>query len=216
MRNGQQKRMRGRNRRSSNPMTRVYESNGPDVKVRGTAHHIAEKYLQLARDAQSSGDHVAAENYYQHAEHYQRLIASLQGQFGQPGFGREDEMDDEDMDEAGFDGPQPGYQPREQNYQGRDREQNYQPRENRQPRDNRQNGNQPRRNRDEDGEGNYQPREFRSRRDDNEGGYQPRENRQPREPRQPREEGEGHYGRQPRMPREEGEGGYAPRPPRQP
>ena len=58
MRNGQQqKRMRGRNRnRGHNPLTRVYESNGPDVKVRGTAHHIAEKYVQLARDAQSSGD----------------------------------------------------------------------------------------------------------------------------------------------------------------
>ena len=53
MRNGQ-KRMRGRNhRKSQNPLTRVYESNGPDVKIRGTASHIAEKYIQLARDAQS-------------------------------------------------------------------------------------------------------------------------------------------------------------------
>ncbi len=50
----------------------MYESNGPDVKIRGTASHIAEKYLQLARDAQSSGDPIAAENYYQHAEHYFR------------------------------------------------------------------------------------------------------------------------------------------------
>ena len=69
MRNGQNKRMRGRNRNKShhhgggggghhhhNPLTRIYESNGPEVKIRGTAHHIAEKYLQLARDAQSSGD----------------------------------------------------------------------------------------------------------------------------------------------------------------
>ena len=56
MRNGQ-KRMRGRNnqhRKSQNPLTRVYESNGPDVKIRGTASHIAEKYIQLARDSQSS------------------------------------------------------------------------------------------------------------------------------------------------------------------
>jgi len=76
MRNGQQKRMRGRNRnRGHNPLTRVYESNGPDVKVRGTAHHIAEKYVQLARDAQSSGDPVTAEGYLQYAEHYFRLIA---------------------------------------------------------------------------------------------------------------------------------------------
>src|SRR5580698_7997540 len=91
MRNGQNnKRMRNRNnnnnnhnRRGQNPMTRVYESNGPDIKIRGTASHIAEKYLQLARDARSSGDPVAAENYYQHAEHYFRLIATAQEQFRQ-------------------------------------------------------------------------------------------------------------------------------------
>jgi Domain of unknown function (DUF4167) len=83
MRNGQNKRMRGRNRKSHNPLTRVYESNGPDVKIRGTASHIAEKYVQLARDAQSSGDPVSAENYNQHAEHYLRLIAAAQEQFRQ-------------------------------------------------------------------------------------------------------------------------------------
>src|SRR5512135_3087557 len=86
MRNGQ-KRMRGRNnsqhRKSQNPLTRVYESNGPDVKIRGTASHIAEKYIQLARDSQSSGDPVAAENYYQRAEHYFRLIAAAQEQLRQ-------------------------------------------------------------------------------------------------------------------------------------
>lgn len=83
--------MRGRNnnnqhnnnRRNHNPLTRVYESNGPDVKIRGTANHVAEKYLQLARDAQSSGDPVSAENYFQHAEHYFRLIAAAQEQFRQ-------------------------------------------------------------------------------------------------------------------------------------
>ena len=83
MRNGQNKRMRGRNRKSHNPLTRVYESNGPDIKIRGTANHVAEKYVQLARDAQASGDPVAAENYYQHAEHYFRLIAAVQEQFRQ-------------------------------------------------------------------------------------------------------------------------------------
>jgi len=71
------------NRRNHNPLTRVYESNGPDVKIRGTANHVAEKYLQLARDAQSSGDPISAENYYQHAEHYFRLIAAAQEQFRQ-------------------------------------------------------------------------------------------------------------------------------------
>jgi Domain of unknown function (DUF4167) len=84
MRNGQNnKRMRGRNRKSHNPLTRVYESNGPDVKIRGTASHIAEKYVTLARDAQTSGDPVAAENYNQHAEHYLRLIATANEQFRQ-------------------------------------------------------------------------------------------------------------------------------------
>ncbi|MGA8610383.1 MAG: DUF4167 domain-containing protein [Xanthobacteraceae bacterium] len=88
MRNGQNnKRMRGRNRKGGghhqNPLSRMYESNGQDVKIRGTASHIAEKYLQLARDAQSSGDTIASENYYQHAEHYFRLIAAAQEQFRQ-------------------------------------------------------------------------------------------------------------------------------------
>src|SRR6201993_19266 len=85
MRNGQNnKRMRNRNnnnnnnRRGQNPMTRVFESNGSDIKICGTASHIAEKYLQLARDARSSGGSVAAENYYQHAEHYFRLIPPAQ------------------------------------------------------------------------------------------------------------------------------------------
>lgn len=106
MRPGQNKRMRGRNnRRGPNPLTRTYESNGPDVKVRGTAQHVAEKYLQLARDAQSSGDPVMAESYLQHAEHYFRLIASAQqAQLQQNGFnnrqsndsGDGDDMDDDD------------------------------------------------------------------------------------------------------------------------
>src|SRR6476661_9060623 len=85
MRPGQNKRMRGRNpgRKGPNPLTRSYESNGPDVKVRGTAQHVAEKYLQLARDAQSSGDPVAAENYFQHAEHYYRILLAAQEQMAQ-------------------------------------------------------------------------------------------------------------------------------------
>ena len=82
MRQGQHKnRSRGRNqRRQGNPSNRVYESNGPDVKVRGTAQTVADKYLQLARDAVSSGDIVMSESYYQHAEHYIRIIAANQSQ----------------------------------------------------------------------------------------------------------------------------------------
>src|SRR6478672_13563385 len=78
--NQNKNRQRGRNggRKHVNPLSRNYESNGPDVKVRGNAAHVAEKYLQLARDAQSSGDSVMAENYLQHAEHYFRIISAAQ------------------------------------------------------------------------------------------------------------------------------------------
>ncbi len=136
MRNGQkqQQRMRGRNRgKSHNPLSRLYESNGPDVKIRGTAHHVAEKYLQLARDAQSSGDPVGAENYYQHAEHYFRLIATAQEQFRQaaPFYRPEGEGRDEAGGDEGEEGQgqgesmgarepslQPNYPPREANPYG--------------------------------------------------------------------------------------------------
>jgi hypothetical protein len=101
--------MRGRptnNRRGPNPLTRSYESNGPDVKIRGNAHHVAEKYLQLARDAHTGGDPVAAENYLQHAEHYFRLIAAAQAAQlqAQNGSGRplgESESDDTEDDDGG-------------------------------------------------------------------------------------------------------------------
>src|SRR5271166_4930294 len=78
---GQNDRISGRhaNRgREHNPLTRSYDSHGPDVRIRGTAQHVAEKYLQLARDAHAGNDPVAAENYLQHAEHYFRLIAAAQ------------------------------------------------------------------------------------------------------------------------------------------
>jgi hypothetical protein len=55
------------------------------VKIRGTPAHIAEKYIALARDAQSSGDPVLAENYLQHAEHYSRIIMAYREQLNQPG-----------------------------------------------------------------------------------------------------------------------------------
>ncbi len=70
------KRQRGRGRKPSNPNNRSYESNGPDVKIRGNASQIYEKYLQYARDAQTSGDRIAAEAYFQHAEHYFRIVAA--------------------------------------------------------------------------------------------------------------------------------------------
>lgn len=61
----------------------TFDSNGPEVRVRGNAHQVLEKYLQLARDAQAAGDRIAAENYYQHAEHYYRVINSMNQQAGQ-------------------------------------------------------------------------------------------------------------------------------------
>ena len=72
---GQNDRSRGRqtNRgREPNPLTRSYDSHGPDVRIRGSALHVAERYLQLARDAHTGNNPIAAENYLQHAEHYFR------------------------------------------------------------------------------------------------------------------------------------------------
>jgi hypothetical protein len=57
---------------------RTFDSSGPEIKIRGSAPHVYEKYLQLARDANSSGDRVMAENYLQHAEHYYRIMADQQ------------------------------------------------------------------------------------------------------------------------------------------
>jgi hypothetical protein len=94
------KRMRGRNHRGSGgggggggggtgggirhhngniPLNRnhVFDSNGPDLRIRGTSQQLFEKYLQLGRDATSSGDRVMAESYFQHAEHYFRILNAM-------------------------------------------------------------------------------------------------------------------------------------------
>ena len=83
------RRVRSRNngKRPPSAKNQALESNGPEVKVRGTAQQVLEKYLALARDASSVGDRVATENYFQHAEHYYRVIHAEQnnGQpYGQP------------------------------------------------------------------------------------------------------------------------------------
>jgi hypothetical protein len=105
--------MRGRNRpKGPNPLTRSYESNGPDVKIRGTAQHIADKYAQLARDALAAGDPVAAENYFQHGEHYFRIVSGAQEQNRPANTGGyasrpyDDEMEEGD-DEGQGNGPSP-------------------------------------------------------------------------------------------------------------
>jgi hypothetical protein len=137
-------------RRGQNPMTRVFESNGPDIKIRGTASHVAEKYVQLARDARSSGDPVAAENYYQHAEHYFRLIAAAQEQFrqNQPQPRTDNEMAPDDGEDEGESfshfGQEPGFVPvqpqpfvpRDNNQRDHQRDgQPYQQRDQHQPRE---------------------------------------------------------------------------------
>ncbi len=88
------KRMRGRNHRNPGgggggggvrhhsgniPLNRnhVFDSNGPDVRLRGTSQQLFEKYLQLGRDATSGGDRVMAEGYFQHAEHYFRILNAM-------------------------------------------------------------------------------------------------------------------------------------------
>lgn len=55
----------------------VFDSSGPDVRLRGTAQQLFEKYLQLGRDATSAGDRVSAEGYFQHAEHYFRILGAM-------------------------------------------------------------------------------------------------------------------------------------------
>jgi hypothetical protein len=104
------KRMRGRNHRSGGgggggngggggapirhhsgggvPLNRnhVFDSSGPDIRIRGTAQQLFEKYLQLGRDSTSSGDRVTAEAFFQHAEHYFRILNAMNQaqQQGQP------------------------------------------------------------------------------------------------------------------------------------
>ena len=176
------------NRRGQNPMTRVFESNGPDIKIRGTASHVAEKYVQLARDARSSGDPVASENYYQHAEHYFRLIAAAQEQFrqNQPQQRTDNEMpsddnggEDESENYSNF-GAEPGFAPSQQQQPPQQQQQPsfapreqqaYQPREQREHQPREQREHQPREQRE------HQPREQRE--------HQPREQRPQYQPPQP-------------------------------
>src|SRR6185437_905147 len=92
MRPGPNKRSRGRNN-GNNPhhnrprmphRIQTFDSNGPNVKIRGNAYQVFERYVALAREAAAAGDRVAAENLYQHAEHYFRVMnANGEGGFAQ-------------------------------------------------------------------------------------------------------------------------------------
>ncbi len=92
-------------RRSGTPSRmHVYDSNGPDVRIRGTAHQVCEKYLALSKDAAGSGDIIMAENYRQHAEHYQRIINSFNDNFTAPAVRlKEPEMDMNNGEDDGED-----------------------------------------------------------------------------------------------------------------
>jgi len=70
---------RGGNRRSSGPPGRnhTFDSNGPDIRIRGNAHQVHEKYMNLAREASTNGEVVLAESYFQHAEHYYRILSAF-------------------------------------------------------------------------------------------------------------------------------------------
>ena len=100
------KRMRGRGngRKHSNPRNQTFESNGPDVKVRGNAQQVVEKYLALARDASSAGDRISAESYYQYAEHYYRIMNANAANEQRPSTPAADSsFDDSDQETAGQD-----------------------------------------------------------------------------------------------------------------
>jgi hypothetical protein len=113
-----------RNRSVGNIVNRVFDSSGPEGKVRGTPQQIIDKYNQLARDAQLSNDRVAAENFQQHAEHYLRMLAEAQReqdarnpqmQGGQPREGDE-RGDGYGYDEQAPQPPQPRVQPHFQHH----------------------------------------------------------------------------------------------------
>jgi hypothetical protein len=203
---------------------RAFDSNGPDnVKVRGAAQHIYEKYQQLARDAGSAGDRVLAENYLQHAEHYFRVLRAMQPQrpiseiIGRDQFASGYDIDFED--ESGQNGeyvsepePEPASDGRrdERPWQRDDRQQGDRPPNN----EYRQQGDRP--------QGEYRPRddrpqgEYRQRDDRPQGDYRPRDDRQPQGDARPREDRYQNDRQQPRYPREDRPARFqGDRPPRQ-
>tara|TARA_A100000164_G_C21426451_1_gene549034 strand:+ start:79 stop:519 length:441 start_codon:yes stop_codon:yes gene_type:complete len=72
--NNNSRRRRNNNRRPNGRGNGNMDSSGPSVKVRGSVRQVYDKYLLLARDAKSSGDNILSESYFQHAEHYARIL----------------------------------------------------------------------------------------------------------------------------------------------
>jgi hypothetical protein len=165
------KRQRGRGRKPGghHQPNRSFESTGPDVKVRGNAATIYEKYLQLARDASSSGDRVMAESYLQHAEHYFRVMRAMQpaqpppqvlDRFGQTYESDDDEDGGDEVDAEVEPSAEVGEAPQPYQHRG-----------------------------DRDRDRGDRPRRFDRDRDRDRDNREPREAREPREPREPRPEG---------------------------
>lgn len=221
------KRQRGRNRggggnKPQQNANRSFESNGPEnIKVRGAAPHVLERYQQLARDAATSGDRVLAENYLQHAEHYYRTVRILQPQRPASDFVARDPFApafDFDMEETeGGEAPegvevatqQPAEEPRQGDRYEREPRREFRDREFR-DRDNRE-GRGERYQRDD-----REPRGDRWERNrDDRGDY--RQDREPRPEREPRGEGETRPPREPRGERFERnrDDRYPPRDPRE-
>lgn len=188
------KRQRGRNRKpgggsgnnnanATNP-NRSWDSQGPEnIKVRGNAQTVYERYMQLARDASAAGDRVLAENYTQHAEHYFRVLRALQpsrpvseiAQRELAGQGFDIDFEDETgAQAAAIMAAEKVEADRIAQIEARQRETEERQNDRSNDRQNDRQGEQPR-------------REWRDRDD------QPRQDREPREPREPRAEGEGGF-----------------------
>lgn len=138
-------RSRNKNNRNNRPtggniVNRVFDSSGPDGKVRGTPQQIIEKYLQLHRDAQLSNDRVNAENFAQHAEHYLRMLAEAQREIDKNRDEQEREVRDRQAERDRDRERQAEREPREQ-------------RESREPREPREQRDRPQRSRDQEGGG---------------------------------------------------------------
>jgi len=104
--NNRRSRGRGPRKPHVNVKQQTFDSNGPDIRVRGNAYQVLEKYLALARDANAAGDRIASENYLQHAEHYYRLINNSTDGHGhrsprQEGNGHDSEASNSVSGEAG-------------------------------------------------------------------------------------------------------------------
>lgn len=189
------KRMRGRNHRSNGggaggfrnqqngiPLNRnhVFDSSGPEMRVRGTAQQLYDKYTQLARDASSSGDRVLGEANYQHAEHYFRIVSAINAAQGLPPPGQNGQNGEQRFNNPGqgeFQRREPGAEGEGQENQNREpRQERAEPREyreNREFRDNRENRQDNREYRDN----RQENREYRDNRGENNRGENRQDNR---------------------------------------